>query len=167
LGAACRERPSGANYNFTAFDENTLASLYEQLVRNIVAAGFETIVLLTGHFPSKQMRMLRHVVESVILPAPLRILMLAEYELVKDIGYTGGHAGKWETSIMMYLFPDLVQLELLPVDKPFEEFECIRGIDPRGAASYEVGKEIVARLASVVEMGTSHSTRSGRLGDDR
>jgi len=43
--------------------------------------------------------------------AQVRIIALPEYELATDIGYRGDHAAKWETSILMYLRPDLVDYD--------------------------------------------------------
>ena len=147
-GMPGKHRPGGVCYNFTSFTEETLSSLYRELISNISTAGFEIIVCLTGHFPSKQMKMLREVITRVELPKATRLFLSAEYELVEDLGYTGGHAGKWETSIMLYLFPELVHLDLLPEDMPFDEFECIRGIDPRNSASAEIGKQLLEGIVN-------------------
>lgn len=79
----------------------------------------------------------------------MRIIALLEYELASDLGYWGDHTAKWETSIIMYLRPELVDMsrltDLLGVD----------GEDPRVYASRELGERvvelIVRRLCERVE----------------
>jgi creatinine amidohydrolase len=54
----------------------------------------------------------------------------------------GDHAGKNETSLMLVLRPDLVNLDQLPQDR--EKWPLgVRGEDPR-ESSYEYGQEILS-----------------------
>jgi hypothetical protein len=72
---------------------------------------------------------------------PLNIWAMADYETVTDLDYTGDHAAKWETSLLWYLRPDLVDMSQLPADRN-EKLWGVGGLDPRDHASQEVGREI-------------------------
>jgi creatinine amidohydrolase/Fe(II)-dependent formamide hydrolase-like protein len=71
----------------------------------------------------------------------VRIWALADYEPVTDLEYRGDHAAKWETSILMYLRPDLVEMDTLPQDLDVKLWG-VGGLDPRVHASPEVGRTI-------------------------
>jgi hypothetical protein len=63
------------------------------------------------------------------------VVPLADYELLTDLGAAGDHAGVWETSLLMPVRPDLVQLEHAG------ELPGVIGEDPRGRASHELGEQ--------------------------
>lgn len=128
------------------------------IVRRVVKQGFRVVVLLTGHYSREQVAAVKEVAEECeritrsVGPKgtpPVRVIALPEYELATDLGYRGDHAAKWETSILMYLRPELVDMsrltDLLGVD----------GEDPRIHASRELGRRvvelIVQRLCERVE----------------
>ena len=56
------------------------------------------------------------------------------------------HAAKWETSILWYLRPELVDIYRLPRDTD-EPLDGIYGDDPRVHASREIGKQAVEAIA--------------------
>jgi len=99
---------------------------------------------------------LEDVVEKFVQGKEIRVWVLPEYEVVTDLGYEGDHAGKWETSILMHLRPECVDMGQLSADLD-EKLEGVGGDDPRVHASPEAGREIVeaivARIAErVIDM---------------
>jgi creatinine amidohydrolase len=85
-------------------------SLIQQISRNLIRQGFKILVLLTGHYPAQQRNIIKQVAEDLAEKHPVKFIVLAEFELVKDLGYTGDHAGEWETSILMALEPRFVEM---------------------------------------------------------
>jgi creatinine amidohydrolase/Fe(II)-dependent formamide hydrolase-like protein len=69
--------------------------------------------------------------------------VLPEYELARELGYHGDHAAKWETSILMHLRPELVDMERLD-DRTATE--GIYGEDPRRSANSELGAQVVESI---------------------
>ena len=90
------------------------------------------------------------------LHGPSRAWACSGYELVKDeIPEAGDHAAAWETSLMMYLRPDLVDLSRLPAEGAEEALIGVWGRDPRKHASREFGQKgveaIVTRIGEKVK----------------
>ncbi len=132
--------------------EISLTCLRELLLSTLLGLakqGFRVIVLLTGHYPREQVFAVKEVAklcERIMETASakgipqVRVLAFPEYELALDLGYRGDHAAKQETSIMMYLRPELVNLSRLT------DLLGIHGEDPRKFASPELGKQVVERI---------------------
>lgn len=87
--------------------------LLYHIMREVESLGFEVLVVIAGHYP-----LLRHVRaagEWFMLDSPMKVLQVTGFELVRDrIPDAGDHAGKWETSLLMALYPEGVDLEKLP-----------------------------------------------------
>jgi creatinine amidohydrolase/Fe(II)-dependent formamide hydrolase-like protein len=118
--------------------------------------GFEVIVVMAGHYP-----LLYHARAACELfnldyarygtPAAWAC---TGYELVRDeIPEAGDHAAAWETSLMMALRPELVDLSRLP-KSPKAKLVGVGGRDPRQHASVEFGRRgvdaIVRRVGKKV-----------------
>jgi len=96
---------------------------------------------LAGHYPNADIAKLASKkyenTEFVIVKEP---------DLVE--GETGDHAGKWETSLLMVLFPELVNLKLM--ENKEDRLMAVEGIDP--AESSEIyGKEILGKILVKIE----------------
>lgn len=116
-----------------------LRAILEQLRR----AGFR-IVVAHGHGPST-MYFARHA-DQYRREFGLTCLHLWEEgttdPLARDLGIQTDHAAANETSLVMALRPDLVQMENLPKDRwPM----AVSGKDPRIHASREVGQQAIVR----------------------
>ena len=105
------------------------------------------MVILTGHYGSRHVAALKDVGEKFGKGKEIRVWVLPEYEVVTDLGYEGDHAAKWETSILMHLRPELVDMGQLSADLD-EKLEGVGGDDPRVHASAEVGAEIVEAIVA-------------------
>lgn len=137
------------------FDPNgSTESLYfrpwiEKWCREAVRNGFKAIILLTGHYGAEQQIAVRSsaVAMSELLRIP--VLGIPEYFLALDAKYYGDHAAYFETSLMMDLYPDTVDLSRLGE----EPHLGVGGRDPKKEANRKDGEElnklITERLATL------------------
>lgn len=135
---------------------------YHKLLLHILAEveslGFELGVLVAGHYP-----LIDHANAAVVQFSqrgygnPRRMLAWAfvDYQLVRDqYECAGDHAGGWETSHMMALHPQTVDLELLP-----PKGEPLVGAGGRMApqdATADFGQEILEAAAEIVVREVAH-----------
>jgi creatinine amidohydrolase len=123
----------------------------EQLCREMARDGFCAIIILTGHYGAAQQIVVRETAVRMSRALAIPVLGTPEYLLALDVGYTGDHAAWGETSLMMHLYPDTVDLSRL--DEP--PHRGVAGRDPKTEASAEDGRlltdTIVSRLALLAE----------------
>jgi creatinine amidohydrolase len=111
-----------------------------KILRQMRSLEFRVITIMAGHYP-----LLRHAQAAVELSrlqmgAGVRVWATSGYDLVKnELPDVGDHAAAWETSLMMYLRSELVDLRRLPED-PQESLIGVLGRDPRQHASREFGQ---------------------------
>lgn len=89
--------------------------VYEHL-ENLYEEGFRVMVVVMGHYGGKHVETIKAGVaefkEKHNYPG---VMAMTDYEPASWISVKGGdHAGKNETSLMMYFRPDLVNTSLLP-----------------------------------------------------
>lgn len=128
----------------SALLEPWIMRLCEELKR----IGFQAIIILTGHYGASQQMIVREVAVRQMQRLDIPILGTPEYFLAMDVGYTGDHGGAFETSLMMELMPELVDINQLEGDPPYKG---IGGGDARRDSNRELGARfadtIVERLA--------------------
>jgi len=130
------------------FRRETVQQLLAEYIQQLSAIGFKLIVVLSGHYGSEHMKALRETAEQETKQANYRgpeVWILADHDLVHDLGYTGDHAAKWEMSILMHLYPELVDMSRLN-DENAGRSGGILGEDPRSTASEQSGSEIVTAI---------------------
>ncbi len=124
--------------------EPWLVSLCMELKR----LGFRAIILFTGHYGASQQMAVRETAVRQAQRLDLPILGTPEYFLALDAGYVGDHGGVFETSLMLELMPELVELDRLEGQPPYQG---IGGGDAKRQSSRELGQRfsdvICARLA--------------------
>lgn len=124
------------------FAAQTLRSVFKEYIEQLEDEGFRVLVVLAGHYGAEHIRILKEVEEEHNSGnRKMRVWVLPEYEVVRDLGYSGDHAGKWETSIFWHLYPDYVDLSRFRKGVPLRE-QGIGGEDPSTNASRELGKTI-------------------------
>ncbi|MHB8898788.1 MAG: creatininase family protein [Thermoguttaceae bacterium] len=145
-------------HTFVMEAENDLFSVLlrpwlEQLCREAVRQGFRAVVILTGHYGAGQQMVVRETAVRMSRVLGVPILGTPEYFLALDAGYRGDHAAWGETSLMMELDPDSVDLGQLG-DEPHRG---VGGKDPKRFATREDGRRLaelivdrLARLARVM-----------------
>ena len=119
----------------------------EQLCREMARDGFRAIIILTGHYGAAQQIVVRETAVRMSRALGIPVLGTPEYILAIDVDYTGDHAAWGETSLMMHLYPDTVDLSRLG-EPPHQG---VGGRDPKTQASAKDGRlltdTIVSRLA--------------------
>ncbi len=96
-------------------------------IHQIESLGFKVIVVVAGHYPL--IGPAREVVDRY--QGKAKVLPIIGYDLVKDQGYRGDHAAIWETSLLLALRPDLVDIQGL---EKADKLIGIMGEDPRRAS---------------------------------
>lgn len=143
-------------HTFVMDEENNVFSKLlkpwlEQLCREMVRDGFRAIIILTGHYGAAQQIVVRETAVRMSRVLGIPVLGTPEYILALDVDYTGDHAAWGETSLMMHLYPDTVDLSRLG-EPPHQG---VGGRDPKTQASAEDGRlltdTIVSRLAVLAQ----------------
>lgn len=120
----------------------------EQLCREMVRDGFKAILILTGHYGAAQQIVVRETAVRMSRALGIPVLGTPEYWLALDEGYMGDHAAWGETSLMMHLFPETVDLSRLG-DPPHQG---VGGRDPKESSAADgrrLTEAIVSRLATL------------------
>lgn len=138
-----------------AVDEDTrYVRLLLHILFQMESLGFRAIVLMAGHYPL--LNHARAAVELYRLQGRSEAWACTGYELVRDeIPEAGDHAAAWETSLMMSLRPDLVDMDRLPKEGGPEALIGIGGRDPRKHASKEFGDRGVAAIVERIRAKVS------------
>jgi creatinine amidohydrolase len=133
-----------------AWENYLLRPWLEQLLYEFYRQGFRAIIMLTGHYGHNQQIVVRETAARMAERLQIPILGTPEYWLAHDAGYLGDHAGIGETSLLLYLQPDLVALDRIDKDPDYGTDGRIRD-----GSSAELGKRyadlIVQRLATVAQ----------------
>jgi creatinine amidohydrolase len=150
--------------------DQLLADLLDDVLAGLYRVGFRVLVVLTGHYPGEQVQAVKQAAERLRQAhADVRVWGLPEYEAYPE-ERRADHAAKWETSILMHLRPELVDMSrLVGADAPnapdatrtLDEMNApgplhgILGQNPARYASPAAGQEtvdgIVANLAAWVK----------------
>lgn len=113
-----------------------------QYLAQLADEKFKVIVLLMGHYGSDHVKALKGVTAEFNAAHPnLRVLAIADYEATR--GFAADHAGKNETSQMLYFRPELVDLVRLPEGEVDWKKDGVSPPNPRHHASKEYGRQIV------------------------
>lgn len=129
---------------------NQLRPWVEQLCREMARDGFKAIIIVTGHYGAAQQIVVRETAVRMTRALGIPVLGTPEYWLAIDKGYGGDHAAWGETSLMMHLHPDTVDLSLLG-EPPHQG---VGGRDPRQSSEKDgrmLTETIVSRLATLAE----------------
>ncbi len=140
-------------HTFVMEPENDIHSVLlrawvDRLCREACRQGFRGIVILTGHYGAAQQMVVRGAAVQAGRALGIPVLGTPEYILALDEGYLGDHAAWGETSLMMYLDPESVDLSRLGTPP----HKGVGGRDPREATAADgkrIAETIIARLASV------------------
>ena len=125
--------------------------LYTEIFKGLVTVGFKVVIGVTGHDVKEQVASLQKAVEAISAEGEAAGFAMMEGSLSEEDPDVGmDHAAKWETSYLVVLRPDLVDMEKIR----HEDLESesgrkeagIGGLDPRAHASKEVGKKAIGLM---------------------
>jgi len=104
------KQPPGSVYIY----EGLLINLFLSMFREVEYAGFKVIVTLTGHYPQQQLAAVRNAAAQHMCEGQAKIWALCDADVSGQPEMATEHAGKWETSILWALYPDLVKMDRCP-----------------------------------------------------
>jgi creatinine amidohydrolase len=126
-------------------------ALFTAIFQGLVVTGFKVVIGVTGHDVDEQLDSLKKAADSISADGAAIGFAMKEGDLYDLEGEIMDHAGYWETSILMYLRPELVDLERIKYEDLTTETghraAGILGRDPRTDASPALGDLFVNRMA--------------------
>ena len=137
-------------YFHDGFPKQFLIPILTELFERLKKTGFRVILGVSGHNVQGQIDMIDKALAPVVADGTVAGAGLWEITLSQGAESGTDHAAKWETSNMMFLYPDLVDMTALgdgPLAPNMKPPDGIGGQDPRKHASAEVGRRNV-ELAS-------------------
>ena len=95
------------------FSKGLVKQILAEYYENLEKLGAKLIVMLTGHYGPYQVETIREAAAEYMARGEARIIAQPEYEGVDFSGFPCGadHADKYETSLIMALHPELVQMD--------------------------------------------------------
>lgn len=152
-------RPGYSSYVGTlTFSEACMDLLFTELFGQLKKVGAKVIVVLSGHYGPLQVDFIKRAASYYMKENPeVKIIAQPEYEDVTVDGQVpADHAGKWETSMFWYLYPELTHMEKFrletakkkiypnpPNDYYKEKEEWVWNEDLSEKASRELGEKCV------------------------
>jgi creatinine amidohydrolase len=125
--------------------------LFTAIYKGLVATGFKVVIGVTGHDVDEQLFSLQKAAASITVEHTSVGFAMKEGDLYDLDDEKMDHAGYWETSILLYLRPELVDLLYIQHEdlttKEGHDAAGILGRDPRTDASRELGVKFVTRMS--------------------
>lgn len=136
------------------FGQELVDQLYGLVFQGLVDVGFKVVIGLTGHDVDPQKAAIRKAVAAIEASGKATGFAMMEgdlYDLTDDVM---DHAAHWETSLLMYLRPELVDLSRI-TGEDLESQEGAKragifGKDPRRHASRELGERIATGIVDAI-----------------
>ncbi|MFO7957148.1 MAG: creatininase family protein [Candidatus Brocadiia bacterium] len=153
----CAEQFGGVVYPpqwlHSGFDQEHLVPVYRELFTRLKNTGFRVIIGVSGHNVEQQIEMINAALEPVTADGTCAGLGIWEITLSRSEDSNTDHAAKWETSNMMFFYPDRVDMAELgdgELKLDMSAPDGIGGLDPREHASEEVGRRNVELAARAI-----------------
>lgn len=153
----CAEKSGGVVYPpvyfHEGFNREHLVPVLTELFQRLRRTGFRVIVGVSGHNVKGQIDVIEKALQPVVADGTVAGAGLWEITLSQGPESATDHAAKWETSNMMFFYPDLVALAALgtgPLAPNMKAPNGIGGLDPRVHASAKVGQRNVELAAEAI-----------------
>ncbi len=124
---------------------NIIEDLYVAQWSAFAQMGIQILVCFSGHFPLLQTLCLKRAAVRVMNEQPITIWPIVEYDLSTDIDFFSDHAAYGETSLLMHIRPELVDMGAVSAA---EKLDGIHGEDPRLRASAADGQRYMEHICS-------------------
>lgn len=98
------------------FGEALCEELYTTIFRGVAENGFKVAIGITGHNDPRQTDLVKKAAGAIQRETGMRTYGMNEYDLCEDKDIGGDHAAKWETSFILALEPDLVEMDRIADD---------------------------------------------------
>ena len=140
-------------YFHNGFPQESLVPVLTALFQRLKRTGVRVILGVSGHNVQGQIDMIDKALAPVVADKTVAGMGLWEITLSRGPDSGTDHAAKWETSNMMFLYPDLVDMSTLgdgPLAPNMKPPDGIGGLDPRQYASAEVGRRNIELAAQAI-----------------
>ncbi|MBM3214737.1 creatininase family protein [Candidatus Poribacteria bacterium] len=127
----------------------TITNLFQRLK----GTGFRVLIGISGHNVTGMIDMIRSALEPVVADGTARGFAGWEVTLSAGEDLNTDHAAKWETSDMMFAYPDRVDMAMLGTGTLNLDMKApwgIGGLDPREHASSAVGQRCMELAADTI-----------------
>ena len=127
-------------------DRGWKLAMVTALFERLKATGFRVIIGVSGHNIPQQIDLINEALKPVVADHRIAGVGLWEMSLSQGAESSSDHAAKWETSNMLFFYPNLVDLPALgtaPLAPDMKPPHGIGGLDPREHASVEIGRRNV------------------------
>lgn len=129
----------------------TVDELFIAIFKGLVETGFKVVIGVTGHDVDEQLLSLQKAADSITTAHSSVGFAMKEGDLYDLDDEKMDHAGYWETSILIYLRPELVDMLYIKHEdlttREGHDAAGILGRDPRTDATRELGVKFVTRMA--------------------
>ena len=153
----CAEQVGGVVYPpvyfHEGFNQEHLVPVLTDLFQRLKKSGFRVILGVSGHNVKGQITMIEAALKPVLADGSVAGAGLWEITLSQGPESNTDHAAKWETSNMMAVYPDLVDLATLgtsPLAPNMKAPDGIGGLDPREHASAKIGQRNIELAAKAI-----------------
>lgn len=153
----CAEKFGGVVYPpvyfHSGFNRDNLVPVITDLFQRLKSSGFRVIIGVSGHNVQQQIDMINKALQPVVADGTVTGIGLWEITLSRGPESNTDHAAKWETSDMMFFYPELVDMSELgtgPLAPRMKPPDGIGGLDPRKHASRKVGERNVDLAAEAI-----------------
>jgi creatinine amidohydrolase len=153
----CAEKFGGVVYPpvyfHAGFKQEHLVPVLADLFTRLKRTGYRVIMGVSGHNIKEQIEMIDKALAPVIADGTVAGKGFWEMTLSQGPESNSDHAAKWETSNMMFLYPELVDMAELgdvPMNLDMKAPSGIGGQDPRKHASAKVGQRNVELAAEAL-----------------
>jgi creatinine amidohydrolase len=140
-------------YFHEGFPKEHLVPVLTEVFQRLKNTGFRVILGVSGHNVQGQIDMINKALEPVVADGTVAGAGLWEVTLSQGTESNTDHAAKWETSNMMFFYPELVEMGALgdgPLAPEMKAPDGIGGLDPRKHASAAVGLRNVELAARAI-----------------
>ena len=140
-------------YFHNGFPQESLVPVLTSLFQWLKKTGARVILGVSGHNVQGQIDMIDKALTPVVADKTVAGMGLWEITLSRGPDSGTDHAAKWETSNMMFLYPNLVDMSTLgdgPLAPNMKPPDGIGGQDPRKYASVEVGRRNIELAAQAI-----------------
>jgi creatinine amidohydrolase len=140
-------------YFHNGFRQEHLVPVLTDLFNRLKRTGYRVVIGVSGHNVPGQIDMINKALEPVTADGTAAGIGLWEITLSRGPESGSDHAAKWETSNMMFFYPDLVDMSELgegPINLDMKPPSGIGGLDPRKHASAEVGRRNAELAAAAI-----------------
>jgi len=154
---ACARQAGGVVYPPVYFHDGfgraRMVPVLTRLFEGLKRTGFRVILGVSGHNVREQIAMIEEALAPVTADGTVAGAGLWEVSLSQGPECNTDHAAAWETSDMMALHPDRVDLAALgagPLAPDMKPPDGIGGLDPRAHASANRGRRCIELAAAAI-----------------